>query len=262
VPAAERIEARDPLAGLKEALRRRVHQRLLTLGVTEDAYGSIPGFVGEGRAAERLRRTPEYRGAQVIFCAPDRSLLQVRINALHDGKSLIVATPGLRGGFVLLERGRLPFHRLAQVVSARGFQRHGRPLRLVGERFEVDLLVTGALAVDDHGRRLGKGAGFFDLECALLAQAGWLSDRSIAAALVHEEQVVEAAPAGAHDVAVQLIVTPESLRRTGAALLPIPGLLPDRLDDRRRHLPPVRELLGRGRRRPGPRGSRGRGAGG
>lgn len=36
----------------------------------------------------------------------------------------------------------------------------------------VDLIVCGSVAVDRRGARLGKGAGYFDIEMALLQEAG------------------------------------------------------------------------------------------
>jgi 5-formyltetrahydrofolate cyclo-ligase len=34
----------------------------------------------------------------------------------------------------------------------------------------VDLVVSGSVAIDRHGARVGKGAGFADLEFALLSR--------------------------------------------------------------------------------------------
>ena len=48
----------------------------------------------------------------------------------------------------------------------------------------IDLIVCGSVAVNEHGARLGKGAGYSDIEVALLAEAGLLSERTVIAATV------------------------------------------------------------------------------
>src|SRR5262249_4264739 len=61
------------------------------------------------------------------------------------------------------------------------------------------------------GRRLGKGGGFSDLELALASVAGLVSSATRIVTTVHETQIVERGriPVTAHDVPVDVIVTPE-----------------------------------------------------
>ena len=75
----------------------------------------------------------------------------------------------------------------------------------------VDLVVAGSVAVSPDGRRLGKGGGFCDLEFAVARQAGLIGDQTVVVSTVHELQIVEAGriPVTAHDVPLDLIVTPE-----------------------------------------------------
>ena len=74
----------------------------------------------------------------------------------------------------------------------------------------IDLIVCGSVAVNEHGARLGKGAGYSDIEAALLAEAGLLSQQTIIATTVHDLQVLgEDLPEQPHDFRVDLIVTPE-----------------------------------------------------
>ena len=76
----------------------------------------------------------------------------------------------------------------------------------------VDLIVVGSVAVNTHGARLGKGAGYSDIEMALLTEAGLLTGRTVIATTVHEIQVLnETIPEAAHDFRVDLIATPERL---------------------------------------------------
>lgn len=62
------------------------------------------------------------------------------------------------------------------------------------------LVVAPALAVDRRGMRLGKGKGYYDRA---------LEDLDVPiAAVIYDEEVVDAVPHDAHDRAVDLIITP------------------------------------------------------
>jgi 5-formyltetrahydrofolate cyclo-ligase len=80
----------------------------------------------------------------------------------------------------------------------------------VDELEPVDLVVTGCVAVDASGARLGKGGGFSDLELALAAEAGLVDARTVVVTTVHELQVLDAGavPTTGHDIHVDVIVTP------------------------------------------------------
>ena len=75
----------------------------------------------------------------------------------------------------------------------------------------VDLVVTGCVAAGVDGARLGKGGGFADLEFALAAAAGLIGPDTVVVTTVHELQVRAAGviPMAAHDVPVDLVVTPD-----------------------------------------------------
>lgn len=79
----------------------------------------------------------------------------------------------------------------------------------------VDVIVLGSVAVNHAGVRIGKGAGYSDLEFALLAEAGLVSDETLVVTTVHPLQVVDTEiPFGPHDVAVDVIVTPDEVITT------------------------------------------------
>ncbi|MFB6147118.1 MAG: 5-formyltetrahydrofolate cyclo-ligase, partial [Halobacteriaceae archaeon] len=81
----------------------------------------------------------------------------------------------------------------------------------------VDLIVSGSVAVTEDGARVGKGEGYSDLEFAILREFGAVDGETTTATTVHELQVTDAAvPAAAHDVPMDLVVTPERTVRTGA----------------------------------------------
>lgn len=64
------------------------------------------------------------------------------------------------------------------------------------------LVVVPALAVDRHGRRLGRGGGYYDRTLPLAAPGALL------AVPLHDGELLDAVPAGAHDVAVHAAVLP------------------------------------------------------
>lgn len=129
-----------------------------------------------GRLAQHLRALEAYRRAAEVFVSPSPLLKQVRINALVDGKFLLMPAPGLHQGFYLFSPFTIPFSRLPSAVTPKGMLRHGKRLA-TGElaRLRLGLLVTEALAVDRRGYLLGDGNGFFDLAAAILATTGALA---------------------------------------------------------------------------------------
>ncbi|MDQ1304698.1 MAG: 5-formyltetrahydrofolate cyclo-ligase [Actinomycetota bacterium] len=66
----------------------------------------------------------------------------------------------------------------------------GQPIDL-DQMQPVDLVVCGSVAVDRRGARIGKGAGYSDLEVALLTEAGLLTVSTTIVTIVHALQVVE-----------------------------------------------------------------------
>nr|WP_255291514.1 5-formyltetrahydrofolate cyclo-ligase [Natrinema sp. CBA1119] len=66
----------------------------------------------------------------------------------------------------------------------------------------------------EGGGRIGKGEGYSDLEYAVLRELGLVDESTPVATTVHERQVIDDAVAiEAHDVAMDLVVTPERVVR-------------------------------------------------
>lgn len=190
----------ESLAELKKRIREGIWAKM-------GFYGLIPPFEGAGKAAERLRFLPEYKEAKRIMVPPDQAQLQVRINALMDGKELVVATPGLREGFYLLRREGIPATEWSKAARGSNFAYYGTPLPLdrIGK---IDLMVTGAVAVGLNGGRLGKGKGYFDIEYMILREIGAVGEGTPIVAVVDELQVLQEVPMTEKDVSVDIIVTP------------------------------------------------------
>lgn len=178
-----------------------------------------PLFPGRGKAAERLRRLPEYRRARVVAVLPDPVLLQVRINLLADNKTLLALTPGLKDGFVRVTAAMLPVPRRAVELRGGALKGAGKQLRLPEDRLgRVDMVVGACLAADGSGNLLGDGRGVWDLGAALLSAMGALTPQAVLAVLAADEQMVPEIAPQPWDAPAGMIVTPSEAIRTGAAL--------------------------------------------
>ena len=177
----------------------------------------LPGE-GWGKAAERLRKIEPYRNARCIAAGIGRVLHQIRLNALGDRKLLVLPTPGLQGGFLLLDPAAIPVPRRAEAVNPEKNSRYGIKLNYDGWMgLPVDLVVTDALAVTVEGNRLGDGSGHLDIQVAVLIALGILKPDATVIAVTEERRVTEEIPMAATDVRVHWIVTPERVVRTSHA---------------------------------------------
>lgn len=186
----------------KERLRLRIWRIMAESGVSrppQPCYGRIPNFLGADEAAERVRRIPEYVKARVVMVSPDAPQRPVREAALKDGKTLVMATPRLRSGYLVIEPLRAKDVKTASTI--RGAYKVGR---LIKELCVVDFVVEGCVAVDLKGNRLGKGGGFGDVE---IAAARRLNDEVKAAVTCHSIQVLSRVPRSSWDQPVQYIAT-------------------------------------------------------
>jgi 5-formyltetrahydrofolate cyclo-ligase len=214
------------LLAAKAALRERVWAELDQPGVARfpKPANRIPNFVGAEAAARALAETPEWGAAATVKSNPDSPQWPVRQRALVDGKIVYMAVPRLAEAnpFFLLDPAQL-LDDPRTASSIKGAARSARTVD-VDELEPVDLVVTGCVAVDESGARLGKGGGFSDLELAVAAVAGLVDARTVVVTTVHERQVLPAGtvPTTDHDIHVDLVVTPERILRcarpTGWAL--------------------------------------------
>lgn len=232
----------------KQAARRQVWDRLDDAGVVVDgtAHGRIPNFVGAERAAEQLAALDVWRRSTVIKAVPDKAQLPVRAEALRQGKRVYMAVPKLAAEhpFYRLRLGEpsmSPEEAASSHVAADVADRVA-----VDEVEPVDLVVCGSVAVNRQGARLGKGAGYSDIEVALLAEAGLVTASTTIATTVHPLQVVDDdLPETAHDFRVDLIVTPDEVIYCGPAHRPA-GLIWEHLPaDKIAAIPILRALSAR-----------------
>ncbi|MEV0609026.1 5-formyltetrahydrofolate cyclo-ligase [Polymorphospora rubra] len=197
----------------KTIIRDTVWRRLLDAGVVPaDSYGKIPSFDGAEATAQRLAETDFWQQATTVKANPDHAQLPVRIQALNDGKLLYMAVPRMATPqpFYILDPATLdlPAEQAADKDSAAKAARH---VGVDGMR-PIDVVVCGSVAVNRTGTRIGKGAGYSDLEVALLIEAGLVTDHTIIVAPVHLLQIIDDdIPETEHDFSVDYIITPDQV---------------------------------------------------
>lgn len=199
----------------KEDIRKQVWRLMEERNIAifpRPVYHRIPNFVGAEKAAQNLRGLPEYESAKVVFSNPDSPQRPIREMVLEDGKTLLMATPKLKRGFLLINPENLSASQIREASAILGAFKYGRPAEL--SDVEVDLFVAGSVAVSLDGGRLGKGTGYSDQEYDLLKSAGALSSKIAVVTTVHDVQVVENIPSQEWDIPVDIIVTPTKIIRT------------------------------------------------
>lgn len=200
----------------KQRVRARVWDALSAAEAVHDAHvhGRIPNFRGREAAAARLASTDAWQQAHIIKSVPDKAQYPARVRALHEGKTVYMAVPKLAGEkpFYLLDPAVLPVSP-EEAAHSRTAAAHA-PTVEVDALAPVDVIVLGSVAVNPSGVRIGKGAGYSDIEYALMAEAGLVTADTLIATTVHPLQITDAPiPHAPHDVNVDLIVTPDEAIR-------------------------------------------------
>jgi len=195
----------------KKLLREEIWNKLERDGIARfplPCYGRIPNFDGSQEAADRVRLLKEWKEAKVVFANPDYAQRKVREYALMDGKVLVVASPRLKHGFVVVDPKDVK-RRESVASTIKGTFKHGRT---VGESEipKPDVIVEGSVAVDADGHRLGKGGGYGDVEIAVLTR---LFGKIPVVTTVHDVQIVQTVPFEEKDKRVSIIVTPKRIVR-------------------------------------------------
>lgn len=206
------MDATHPdVATSKDATRKEIWTLLEQQhAVSAPTHNKIPDFVGSDRAARRLTELAAWHSARVVKTGPDTAQLPVRIQALEDGKLLYMAVPKLAQElpFYLLDPARLPAP--PAEIAAKNAARELASMVSIREMQLIDLIICGSVAVDRNGIRLGKGAGYADIEVALLTEAGLVGPQTVIATTVHALQVVDGPlPEREHDFRVDIIATPD-----------------------------------------------------
>ncbi|MFB2833442.1 5-formyltetrahydrofolate cyclo-ligase [Floridanema evergladense] len=213
-----------------------------------DPFGHIPNFVGAENAAQKLAELPIWREAKIIKCNPDSPQIPVRLQALKDGKCLYMAVPKLTNTRCFVELTAEILRQcdveLGEGAIARQALKFGQ-LVSFAEMQPIDLVIVGCVAVTRNGGRTGKGAGFADLELAMLKTFGLIQSNTPIATTVHPLQIVADSrlPMQAHDWSLNWIVTPFEVIETNSNYPRPSGLNWDNIrPEQYRKIPILRKL--------------------
>ncbi|MCE5242921.1 MAG: 5-formyltetrahydrofolate cyclo-ligase [Syntrophobacteraceae bacterium] len=186
-----------------------------------------------GKAAENLRRIPPYAGARTVMVSLHPALRQVCLNLLNDRKRIVLPTPGLQKGFVLLDPAAIPPSKRLPAIQMKLKDPslvklpYHKPMKE-----PVDMIVTESLAVTRDGKRMGSGEGFLDLQAAILHALGWTSPELRVVTIVQEDQLVESLPTEDTDVDIHWIVTPRQVMEAFRGVFSGGGILWENLENR------------------------------
>lgn len=199
----------------KDEIRHKVWNQL-----TEEKNGRfpfplvnrIPNFKGAEKAAAHLTTLKEYKKAKVIKINPDSPQLPLRRQVLLDGKVLLVPTPRLKAGFIIVKPEWVPEGEERKAASLAHINKYGKEVDLL-DIPNIDLMIVGSVAIHKDGRRLGKGEGYADREYSILRELGHPPMPIITT--IHSSQLVnDDIPKDTYDLTVDWVATEEGLYQT------------------------------------------------
>lgn len=223
----------------KQAIREQVWDDLEASGTARfpfPPHGRIPNFAGADTAADRLTATTAWQEATAIKANPDAPQLPVRRRALRSRKTVYMAVPRLAEEAPFLRLDPAVIDDINHATTIGGSAEVGEPV-VPEDVEEIDLVVSGSVAVSESGHRVGKGEGYSDLEFGLLSEYGAVTGDTTTATTVHERQVQTVdttVPQSPVDVPMDLVVTPDRTIESGPHDKPQGidwDLLPDGVED-------------------------------
>ncbi len=199
----------SPASREKAAIRNLIWARLEEEDIARfprPVFHRIPNFAGADIAGRRVVSLRDFVEARTVKVNPDAPQRQVRFEVLSHGKTLLMPTPHLRSGFILLG-DNVPKDRLRLASSIHGAFMLGKKLAL-DKLPPIDLVVVGSVAVTRDGARIGKGEGYSEMEYGILRELELVSRSTPIITTVHDLQIVESIPLEDHDISVDYVVTP------------------------------------------------------
>jgi 5-formyltetrahydrofolate cyclo-ligase len=220
----------------KHDIREAMWAAMVQAGASRsrNVHDRIPDFHGSKEAADRVCDLAVWQAAEVVKSNPDRPQRPLRQRALQEGKVVYMAVPRLRSEQCFVELDPMVLEATpAKAATIAGAFRHGR-LVFVEEMRPVDLVISGSVAVNRGGTRVGKGGGFADLEYGLAMAAGIVGPDTPVVTTVHPIQLLEEdLPWTQHDVPLSYVGTAEEVIRCTGELPRPQGIYWDDLDERK-----------------------------
>jgi 5-formyltetrahydrofolate cyclo-ligase len=110
---------------------------------------------------------------------------------------------------------------------------------------EIDFVLSGSVAVNLSGARIGKGGGYHDLEYGILTDAGKIDTHTTVATTVHPIQILrQHLMVTDHDLPCDLIATPRAVIEIDRQYDRPRGILWDHLQPPQIREIPVLERMG------------------
>lgn len=169
-------------------------------------HDRIPNFKSAQQAARRLLDHKLVRDATNIKVNPDSPQRYVREGALQQGITVYMPTPRLRSGFKKFDPDKIPEGNQSDAASLSKGAKFAVEVSLE-DLPQMDVIVSGSVAVTRSGKRCGKGHGYSDLEYAILRELGHPEVPVFTS--VHELQIVQDFPRDQYDIPLSYIFTPE-----------------------------------------------------
>ncbi|KAL7671402.1 hypothetical protein ACOME3_006300 [Neoechinorhynchus agilis] len=175
----------------------------------------VPSFKQREMAAENLAALCVFKQARVVKVNPSSAHEHARFLILASQKVLLMPSPDWKSApFYKVDPKFLSRKQIQRASTQAGAASLGSVLSVNAlGNVHVDLMIVGSVAVNPMtGARIGEGAGYADLEYALMAQLGAVSERTVIATIVHESQLVTDLPGSLmteHDLPVSIIATPK-----------------------------------------------------
>ena len=158
---------------------------------------------------------PAWQKAKAVKSNPDLPQRPLRQRALEEeGKVLYMGVPRLRSERCIIELDPTMLTAPpANAATVKGAFTYGKLVHFEEMR-PVDLVISGSVAVNRQGTRIGKGGGFADLEYGLAAAVGVFTPETPVVTTVHGVQLLdESLPWTHHDVPLDYVVMPEEVIR-------------------------------------------------
>lgn len=179
---------------LRREMRRKRSEFVAGPGVDMDA-------LGEQLAKVVLAHLPAGVRTIASYHAIGDEIRPARLDMLARQRGLQVALPRMPG-----EDQPLVFHAVSDPARELAAGLHNIPAPSANQPAVLpDVVLVPVLAVDQAGRRLGQGKGYYDRTLP-----GLRASRDVlVVAIAFETQVMKAVPAGPHDALMDAIATPE-----------------------------------------------------
>lgn len=235
-------------ANWKRELRVKIWRLLESKGVAKfpkPVYGRIPNFHGSEIACIKASLLDVVRSAKVVKVDPDSPLREIRRILLLKGKTIVMPTPRLKNGFIILNGRNIPKSVVSEASTIRGAFRYGKIIVKPQDIPRIDVFIVGSVVVSRvNGVRLGKGGGYSDLEYAILLECGSISREVPIITVVHDLQVLDIPlKKSIHDVPVDTIVTPTKIMNVIEREERPTGIVPEILNEELKSLPIVKYIL-------------------